>query len=59
MDENFRVAPTYFIDGVKNIYEILNLTSKADGDGKNTVPIIDVFYYRRKDQDVVTPWRIR
>lgn len=58
-DENFRVAPTYFIDGAKDIYEILDLTSKSDGDGKTIVPIMDVFYYRRKDQDVVTPWRVK
>lgn len=59
LDENFRIAPTYFIDGPKNVYQILQLKSTTDDQGKTVVPIIDVFYYRRKDQNVVTPWRIR
>lgn len=57
-DENFRVAPTYFITGTKSVYNIMKLKSKTDGQGKTMVPIIDVFYYRRKDQDIITPWRI-
>lgn len=59
LDENFRVAPTYFIDGPKTLYSIMKTTSMTDGDGKIIVPIVDVFYYRRKDQDTVSPWRTK
>lgn len=58
-DENFRVAPTYFIDGPQTVYQEMNLTGITDSEGKQMAPIIEVFYYRRKDQDIVTPWRIK